>query len=87
MNMTCLKCGSHKILPDVPVVSSVDKLSAVPVSALAYDKPDAWILKEPAPHRFLARVCGECGFAEFYVKNPLALAATIRGAESSRGGT
>jgi hypothetical protein len=45
--------------------------------ALAYNKPDAWIFKGPNPHRFLARVCGVCGFAEFYVENPKRLAATI----------
>lgn len=65
------------MLADVPVVASVDNLSAVPVSVLAYNKPDAWIFKGPNPHRVLARVCGVCGFAEFYVENPKRLAATI----------
>ena len=35
MNMTCSKCGASEMLPEVPVVASVDNLSAVPVSALA----------------------------------------------------
>ena len=77
MDMTCPKCGSNEILPDVPVVSSVDHVSAVPVSALAYNKPDARVFKGPVPHRFVARICGGCGFAEFYVENPQGLAAII----------
>ena len=77
MDMTCPKCGSNEILPDVPVVSSVDNVSAVPVSALAYNKPDAWIFKGPVSHRFVARICGACGFAEIYVENPKGLVATI----------
>ena len=77
MDMTCPKCGSNEILPDVPVVSSVDNVSAVPVSALAYNKPDAWIFKGPVSHRFVARICGACGFAEIYVENPKGLVVTI----------
>jgi predicted nucleic-acid-binding Zn-ribbon protein len=79
MNATkCSKCGSQAVLPDVPVVTSVDNLSSVPVVAVAYSQPDAWLFKGPVTHRFLARVCGDCGFAEFYVENPQALAAAIQ---------
>jgi predicted nucleic-acid-binding Zn-ribbon protein len=78
MDATCPKCGSDEILLDVPVVSSSDQFSAVPVSALVYNKPDAWIFKGPSPHRFVARICGGCGFAEFYVEDPKGLAATIK---------
>jgi predicted nucleic-acid-binding Zn-ribbon protein len=74
----CTKCGSTEILPDVPVVSNVDNLSAVPIAALTYAKPDALIFKGPITHRFLARVCGDCGFSEFYVKDPKGLMATAK---------
>lgn len=77
MGMTCVKCGSTKILTDVPVVSNVDNLSAVPVAAVAYARPEARVFKGPVTHRFLARVCGACGFSEFYVEDPHGLAATI----------
>jgi predicted nucleic-acid-binding Zn-ribbon protein len=73
LDMRCSKCGSSDVLPNVPVVSSSDNISSVPVSALAYNKPDAWVFKGPVTHRFVARICGACGFAEFYVEDSKAL--------------
>ena len=78
MDLVCPKCGSAEVLRDVPVVASVDNLSAVPVSALAYKNPEARLFKGPVPHRFLARVCGACGFAEVYVEDPQGLLATVK---------
>lgn len=78
MNLVCPKCGAAAVLPDVPVVSNIDHLSAVPVAALTYLRPEARIFKGPTPHRFLARVCGACGFSEFYVEDPKGLMATAR---------
>ena len=78
MEIACMKCGSNEIISDVPVVSSVDNLSAIPVSALTYNKPNAQIFKSPVTHRFVARICGACGFAEFYVENPKGLVAIIK---------
>ena len=57
---------------EVPVVASVDNLSAIPVSVVAYHKPSAWVFKGPVPHRFPARICGVCRFAAFYVEIPRA---------------
>ncbi|MFO0958851.1 MAG: hypothetical protein U0800_15705 [Isosphaeraceae bacterium] len=78
MSTTCPKCGSDQILPDVPIVTNVDTVSAAPVLALAYRKPGALVFKNPAAHRFLARICAACGFAEFYVEDPKGLAKVIR---------
>jgi predicted nucleic-acid-binding Zn-ribbon protein len=62
MNAPCSKCGSTEVLADIPVVTS--KGSAV--SAMDYK------------HRLLARVCGSCGFAEFYVEDPKGLVAVAK---------
>jgi predicted nucleic-acid-binding Zn-ribbon protein len=78
MGMTCAKCGSSEILPDVPIVSNVDNFSAVPVSGLAYRKPDARVFRGPVPHRLLARVCGACGFTELYIEDPKGFAAIFQ---------
>jgi predicted nucleic-acid-binding Zn-ribbon protein len=78
MGMTCAKCGSTEILPDIPVVSGVDRLAEYPISALAYLKPEARWSKGAALHPLLARVCGTCGFAELYVKAPQGLAAIVK---------
>lgn len=66
------------MLQDVPVVSSVDLTSAVPVCALTFSKPKARIFKGRTAHPFLARICGSCGAAEFYVQDPQALMAAAR---------
>lgn len=62
MSASCSKCGSTEVLADIPVVTS--KGSAV--CAIDYK------------HRFLARVCGSCGFAEFYVEAPEGLVAVAK---------
>jgi hypothetical protein len=76
--MTCSKCGSSEILPNVPIVAGVDNFSAVPVSGLAYRKPEARIFRSPAPHRLLARICGACGLAELYLEDPGGFAALTK---------
>jgi len=78
MNASCSKCGSTEILTDIPVVSGVDNLSVLYVSALAFNRPDARVFKGPVTHRFLARVCGSCGFAEFYVEDPKGLLEVVK---------
>ena len=81
MDASCSKCGSNEVLTDIPVVSSVDNLSPFVVSALAFNKPDARVYKGPVTHRFLARVCGSCGFAEFYVEDPKGFMAVVKRAD------
>ncbi len=74
MNVSCSKCGSTDVLNDIPV--GVPDLTAV--CALAFNKPAARVFKGPVAHRFLARVCGSCGFAEFYVEDPQGFMAVAK---------
>jgi predicted nucleic-acid-binding Zn-ribbon protein len=67
MNASCSKCGAANVLTEIPVVTS--KGSAV--CAVDYNQ------------RFLARVCGSCGFAEFYVEDPKGLAEATRRAATN----
>jgi predicted nucleic-acid-binding Zn-ribbon protein len=62
MNASCSKCGSTEVLADIPVVTSMGSAVA------AID----------SKHRFLARVCGSCGFAEFYVEDPKGFVAVTK---------
>jgi predicted nucleic-acid-binding Zn-ribbon protein len=78
MDTPCSKCGSTEVLTDIPVVTSVDRFSANPVVALAHKKPDALVFKQPVTRRFLARICGSCGFAEFYVEDPKGFVAIAK---------
>jgi predicted nucleic-acid-binding Zn-ribbon protein len=82
MDTPCSKCGSTEVLTDIPVVSIIPAVA--PVCAVAYKTPDAMLFKGPVTHRFLARVCGSCGFAEFYVEDPKGFVAIAkRAAEES----
>ncbi len=83
MQMICSRCGSSVILSDLPVVSNVDNFSSVPISILTYKNPERRGFKTPVPHRLLARVCGNCGFADLYVEDPQGLAASVNPASSS----
>ncbi|QEH38401.1 hypothetical protein OJF2_70020 [Aquisphaera giovannonii] len=85
MDRPCPKCGSTEILGDVPVVSSVDRISSTPVVALAYRRPEARIFKEPVAHRLTARVCAACGLAELYVEDPKGLALAVKEAAAAAG--
>jgi predicted nucleic-acid-binding Zn-ribbon protein len=84
LDAACPKCGSSQQVPDVPVVASVDRFTSTPVSALVYANPDAQLLKGLRAHRILARICGNCGFAELYVEDPKGLLATSQGSEADR---
>jgi predicted nucleic-acid-binding Zn-ribbon protein len=78
MDTPCSKCGSTEVLTSIPVVSRLDRFYAVPVVALAYNKPDALVFKEPVTCRFLARICGSCGFTEFYAEDPKSFVAIAK---------
>jgi predicted nucleic-acid-binding Zn-ribbon protein len=62
MNASCSKCGSTEVLVAIPVVTS----KGFAVCASDYN------------HRFLARVCGSCGFSEFYVEDPKGFVAVAK---------
>lgn len=67
----CAKCGSGDIVKDVKLIDHGHyNGGALDLSATVYTEPNAWVLKMPISHRFQARVCGACGYTEFYVENP-----------------
>jgi hypothetical protein len=76
MNRTHQKSGTSEILAQVTLVSRVDNLSAVPVPSLGLNKPRARVFRGPVPHRLPSRICGECGFTEFFVDYPKYFLAT-----------
>ena len=78
----CPKCQSTEIIPDVRVIDHGHYNSPLDLCATVYREPDAMIFKHPVAHRFHARVCGACGYTEFYVENPqrlLELAKKVAG--------
>ncbi len=75
---TCPKCGSSEVIPDVRIIDHGNHNFGFDLSATVYTNPDAWVFKGPVSHRFKARVCGRCGYTEFYVDTPQWLLETAR---------
>jgi hypothetical protein len=69
----CPKCQSTESIPDVRVIDHAHLNQPMELSATIYTNPDAWVFKGPISHRFRARVCGSCGYTEFYVEDPRGL--------------
>lgn len=68
----CARCGSGKLIPDVPLldhygaVGEFSDQATVEVQA----KPNAWFSKKGVSSKLSALICGECGFVELRVSNP-----------------
>jgi predicted nucleic-acid-binding Zn-ribbon protein len=68
-DVACPKCGSKDVIKDVRIIDHAHYNTPFDLCATVYREPDNLIFKNPASHRFQARVCGACGFTEFYVEN------------------
>jgi len=79
----CPKCQSSDVIPDVKIIDHAHYNQPMDLSATVYTTPEAWVFKGPVSHRFNARVCGACGYAELYVENPATLLKLARRAASS----
>jgi hypothetical protein len=67
---TCVKCQSEKIMPRVRLEVGAPYASAGGVVAVVDEEPEAMLLKLSHEGLMHVRLCGECGFAEFFVENP-----------------
>ncbi len=67
----CKQCGSHKIVPDVPLLDFFGETGGLSSSAKVYvhGEPQAWIFKDSAEGRVSLSICGDCGYAELRVSN------------------
>ncbi|HVK09857.1 MAG TPA: hypothetical protein VM597_13865 [Gemmataceae bacterium] len=76
MHDTCPRCGSDKVIPDLPLavdVHTADGPGGGSADVRLEGRPQAWIFKDPAYGGLTARVCGACGHAELYARNFRAL--------------
>jgi hypothetical protein len=80
MDNTCSRCGSKKIIPDLPLSLEVYTTGGGPYGATiekgggtadvhVSGAPQAWLSKDVASGGLIVRVCGECGHAELHAKN------------------
>jgi predicted nucleic-acid-binding Zn-ribbon protein len=75
----CSKCGSAEVIPDVFVLDRGDQNTQTDLAIAVRTNPDAWLFKGDVRSNLKARVCGSCGFTEFYATDPKALLAAYRG--------
>jgi predicted nucleic-acid-binding Zn-ribbon protein len=75
----CPKCGSSNVIPDVSVLDPgrFGKGDGV-LHAVVDERPKARLFKGEVQSRLEAVVCGDCGYTEFYAKEPGALLAAYR---------
>ena len=69
----CTRCGSSKILPYVDIKDYWDMGVSRDLSVVVHEDPQAVIFKGAVKGPLVARICGECGFVELFVKNPAEL--------------
>ena len=71
--LACAKCGSTQIVPQARILDHGDGNVAREAQVGVYRKPDAMFFKGHVKVQLFAKVCGECGFTEFYAKDPTTL--------------
>lgn len=81
----CAKCNSDRIIPRARVVDRGHYNGAGDLNVAVYGNPDALLFKEMHEGNVSARVCGECGFTEFYASNPAELYATFTQSKGETG--
>ncbi len=73
--MKCAKCGSEASIDGVRILDrygAAGQLSG-DLSAAAYKDPAALFFKGEVATQIVGRVCGDCGYVEFYATDPGAL--------------
>ena len=73
MTDNCEKCGSNKIIPKAKVIDRGDYNAEGDLAISVDEKPDAFVFKQRIRSGVTAKVCGDCGFMEFYADDPQAL--------------
>jgi hypothetical protein len=73
MSENCQKCGSDKIVPRVKVIDRGSSGAETDLMVSIDAQPDAFIFKQRTHSNVFAKVCGNCGFMEFYATNPESL--------------
>jgi len=72
MHDECPRCGSKKVIPDLPLYVSVTTAGGSGgggADVVILGAPQAWIFKEPVYGGLTVCVCGECGHAELRANN------------------
>ena len=68
----CGKCGSLRVIPKAKVVSCADRPD-LGLRVVVERKPRAALFRGEVQTKLTARVCGECGYTEFFADEAGAL--------------
>ena len=82
MEETCPRCGSTKIMPDVPMLDHFGRYGGMCKQAevRVAGSPRARFFRDRAVGKLFARICGECGHTELWTSNAPALYEKARAA-------
>ena len=71
MGEKCPRCGSAKIIPQLPLLDHYGETGAWSDQAQVqlHGAPQAWVFKDTVAGKVSLRLCGECGHAELEVSN------------------
>lgn len=71
MIQECLRCGSQKLMRNMPLTDSYGDTGTFtkPAEVHVHGKPEAWIFKETSAGQLSLTICGDCGYAELQVNN------------------
>jgi hypothetical protein len=69
----CPNCNSEKIIQNAKAIDRGDSNANLIFRVAVDESPDAFIFKKRVFSEVDADVCGECGFIQFYAKDPEAL--------------
>src|SRR5262245_43766110 len=63
---TCLRCGSDKIIPNIPLTETHGTMGqfSSPLQVKVHGNPSAWIFKDTESGPLTASICGACGYTE-----------------------
>lgn len=67
----CPKCGSNDVIPDVRILDAfgTGPEAKQSLQVEVHENPGAWLFKGTQRNALRANICGQCGFAELYVKD------------------
>ncbi len=66
----CPDCNSEKIIKNAKAIDRAEGNVNMGFSVAIDEFPDAFVFKQRTYSEVDADVCGECGFVQFYAKNP-----------------
>ena len=69
-NRTCLRCGSDKVIPNIPLFDKFGEFGALskPIEVEVHGSPTAWLFRDTEAGELVAFICGDCGHTELKAK-------------------